>query len=58
MTRRPVGTLVVVNVAAAGLPPGGVDAQDTTSLIIVGVISILALGTGMFVGKRMAKRRA
>jgi hypothetical protein len=27
------------------------------SLAIVGVISVLALGIGLFVGKKMAKRR-
>jgi hypothetical protein len=48
----------VVNAAAAGLPPGSVDTQDTTSLIIVGAISVLALSAGLVVGKRMAKRRA
>jgi hypothetical protein len=49
---------MVVNAAAAGLPPSSVNAQDMTSLIIVGVISVLALGTGLVVGKRIAKRRA
>jgi LPXTG-motif cell wall-anchored protein len=58
MTRRVRPTSVVVNAAAAGLPPGSVGGQDTTSLIIVGAISVLALGTGLIVGKRIAKRRA
>jgi len=47
---------MAINAAAAGLSPGSADSQDMTSLAIVGAISVLALGIGLVVGKKMAKR--
>jgi hypothetical protein len=57
MTRRPPATAIVVNAAAAGLPPGSVDAEDTTELAIVAGVSVAALAIGLFIGKQMACRR-
>ena len=42
----------------AGLPPGSVGQNDLTSLAVGAVVSILALGSGLLVGKKMAKRAA
>ena len=57
-TRRPGGAPVAFNSAAAGLPPGSVGENDIVGLSVVAVVSILALGIGLLVGKRMASRRA
>jgi hypothetical protein len=58
MTRRPLDTPIVINAAAAGMPPGSMNSQDTTSMIVVGGIAVLALGFGLLIGKKMAKRPA
>jgi hypothetical protein len=57
-TRRAQAAPAAFNSAAAGLPPGSVGENDLLSLAVVGVVSILALGIGLLVGKRIANRRA
>jgi len=55
-TRRSQGAPAAFNSAAAGLPPGSVNDNDMVGLAVVGVVSVLALGIGLLVGKKMAKR--
>jgi hypothetical protein len=56
-TRRSQGPPVAAfNAAAAGLPPSGGGKADVVSLVVVSVVSVLALGIGLLVGKRMANR--
>jgi hypothetical protein len=57
-TRRARAASAGFNAAAAGLPPGSAGGGDMTGLVVVGVVSILALGIGLLVGKRMANRTA
>ncbi len=52
---RPTRTPIVVNAASVAMPPGS-GGEET--LIVVSVISLLALGVGLFVGKKLARRPA